>query len=107
MTLNFKMSIAICQGTRSKIDPVLKSTSTIKKWTILPASFSSSLFMSTEEVLDALEKYTQESTETDRETATRLGVNQITLKTWLRRAAQPEKCMLARLAGFLRRAGYI
>jgi hypothetical protein len=63
--------------------------------------------MSTDEVLDALEKYTMESTETDRETATKLGVNQITLKTWLRRAAQPEKCVLARLAGFLRRAGYI
>jgi hypothetical protein len=63
--------------------------------------------MSTEEVLDALEKYTKESTETHRETATKLGVNQITLKTWLRRGTHPEKCMLARLAGFLRRAGYI
>ena len=63
--------------------------------------------MSTKEVLDALEKYTKESAETDRETATKLGVNQMTLNTWRRRAAQPEKCMLARLAGFLRRAGYI
>jgi len=63
--------------------------------------------MSTEEVLDALGRYTKESTESDRETATKLGVNQLTLNTWLRRAAQPEKSVLARLAGFLRRAGYI
>jgi hypothetical protein len=63
--------------------------------------------MSTEEVLSALERYTKESAETDRETATKLGVNQITLKTWIRRAARPEKGMVARLAGFLRRAGYI
>jgi transcriptional regulator with XRE-family HTH domain len=63
--------------------------------------------MSTDEVLDALEKYTKESVESDRETATKIGVNQLTLSTWLQRVARPEKCMLARLAGFLRRAGYI
>ena len=57
--------------------------------------------MSTEEVLDALERYTKESAETDRETATKLGVTQVLLSAWLQRAAQPEKCMLARLAGFL------
>ena len=64
-------------------------------------------FMSTEEVLNALERYTKESAETDRETATKLGVTQVLLSAWLQRAAQPEKCMLARLAGFLRRVGYI
>jgi transcriptional regulator with XRE-family HTH domain len=63
--------------------------------------------MSTDEVLDALEKYTKESDDSNRETATKLGVNQVTLSTWLKRAARPEKCVLARLAGFLRRAGYI
>jgi transcriptional regulator with XRE-family HTH domain len=63
--------------------------------------------MSTDDVLDALEKYSKESDESDRQTATKLGVNQVTLSTWLKRAARPEKCMLARLAGFLRRAGYI
>jgi hypothetical protein len=63
--------------------------------------------MSTEEVLDALERYTKESAETDRETATKLGVTQVLLSAWLQRAAQPERCMLARLAGFLRRVGYI
>jgi transcriptional regulator with XRE-family HTH domain len=63
--------------------------------------------MSTEEVLEALERYTKESEETDRETATKLGVTQAVLSNWLQRAAQPEKCVLARLAGFLRRVGYI
>lgn len=63
--------------------------------------------MNTEEVLDALERYTKESDDTDRETATKLGVTQVTLSTWLRRASQPKKCVLARLAGFLRRVGYI
>ena len=51
--------------------------------------------------------YTKESAETDRETATKLGVTQGILSTWLQRAAQPEKCVLARVAGFLRRVGYI
>jgi len=63
--------------------------------------------MTTDEVLDALEKYTKESDDSTRETATKLGVNQVTLSTWLNRAARPEKCVLARLAGFLRRVGYI
>ena len=63
--------------------------------------------MTTEEVLDALERYTKESAESDRQTAAKLGVNRLTLNTWLRRAAKPEKCVLARLAGFLRRVGYL
>jgi hypothetical protein len=63
--------------------------------------------MSTEEVLNALERYARESDETDRQTATKLGVTETILADWLRRAAQPERCMLARLAGFLRRVGYI
>jgi transcriptional regulator with XRE-family HTH domain len=79
----------------------------LKKWTILPLSLSSKPLMSTDEVLDALERYTKESDDSDRETATKLGVNQLTLSTWLNRVARPEKCVLARLAGFLRRVGYI
>jgi hypothetical protein len=35
--------------------------------------------MSTEEVLKALERYTEESRESDRQTATKLGVNRMTL----------------------------
>ena len=76
-------------------------------WTILRPFISNDVVMSTDEVLDALEKYTKESDDSDRVTATKLGINQITLSTWLKRAARPEKCMLARLAGFLRRVGYI
>jgi hypothetical protein len=63
--------------------------------------------MSTQEVLDALERYTKESAETDRETATKLGVTRVLLSAWIHRSVQPEKWMLARLAGFLRRVGYI
>ena len=63
--------------------------------------------MSTEEVLKALERYTMESAETDRQTATQLGVTEEILDNWLRGVAQPERCVLARLAGFLRRVGYI
>ena len=37
-----------------------------------------------EDVLDGLERYTRESNESDRETATKLGVNRVTLKAWLR-----------------------
>ncbi len=63
--------------------------------------------MSTDEVLKALQRYAKESEETERQTATKLGVTEAILTNWLRGAAQPEKCMLARLAGFLRRVGYI
>jgi hypothetical protein len=63
--------------------------------------------MNTDDLLAALDKYTRESADSSRETATKLGVNQETLGTWLKRIARPEKCVLARLAGFLRRAGYI
>ena len=41
------------------------------------------------------------------ETATKLGVNCLTLKDWLRGVDPPQRCLLARLAGFLRRVGYL
>jgi hypothetical protein len=63
--------------------------------------------MSTEEVLKALGRYTEESRESDRQTATKLGVNRMTLTAWLRGRDRPQRCMLARLAGFLRRVGYL
>jgi transcriptional regulator with XRE-family HTH domain len=63
--------------------------------------------MTTDEVLNALGQYTKDSKETDRQTATKLGVNRITLRAWLRGKDRPEKCALARLAGFLRRVGYL
>jgi transcriptional regulator with XRE-family HTH domain len=63
--------------------------------------------MSTEEVLKALGRYTEESRESDRQTATKLGVNRTTLTDWLGGKDRPQRCMLARLAGFLRRVGYL
>ena len=63
--------------------------------------------MSTEEVLKALGRYTEESPESDRQTATKLGINRMTLIAWLGGRDRPQRCMLARLAGFLRRVGYL
>jgi hypothetical protein len=63
--------------------------------------------MSTEEVLKALERYTEESGESDHETATKLGVKGRTLTGWLSGRDRPQRSMLARLAGFLRRVGYL
>src|SRR5713101_648601 len=39
--------------------------------------------MSTEEVLQALTRYTKETNDSERQTATKLGVNCMTLSTWL------------------------
>ena len=62
--------------------------------------------MTTDEVLDALGRYTKDSKESDRQTATKLGIRRSVLWDWLRGGIQPEKCALARLAGFLKRVGY-
>jgi transcriptional regulator with XRE-family HTH domain len=64
-----------------------------------------SLAMTTDEVINALGRYRKDSKETDRQMATKLGINRMTLSAWLRRKDQPQKCALARLAGFLRRVG--
>jgi transcriptional regulator with XRE-family HTH domain len=63
--------------------------------------------VTTEEVLNALGRYTKESHESDRQTAARLGINRLTLKAWLRGVVPPQRYLLARLAGFLRRVGYL
>jgi hypothetical protein len=63
--------------------------------------------VTTEDVLNALGRYTEESNESDRQTATKLGINRLMLKAWLRGADRPQRCLLARLAGFLRRVGYL
>ena len=68
---------------------------------------TSSDSVTTEDVLTALEQYTRESNESDRETAKKLGVNRLTLHAWLRGVDPPQRCLLARLAGFLRRVGYL
>jgi transcriptional regulator with XRE-family HTH domain len=63
--------------------------------------------MSTEELLKALDRYIEESGESDRQTGTKLGVNQRTLIAWLGGRDRPQRRKLARLAGFLRRVGYL
>jgi transcriptional regulator with XRE-family HTH domain len=63
--------------------------------------------MTTDEVLDALGRYTKDSKESDRQTATKLGIRRSVLWDWLRGGIQPEKGALARLAGFLKRVGYL
>jgi hypothetical protein len=68
---------------------------------------ASSGSVTAEDVLDALGRYTRESNESDRETATKLGINRVTLKAWLRGDDLPQRCILARLAGFLKRVGYL
>jgi len=68
---------------------------------------TSSGSVTAEAVLDALGRYTRESNESDRETATKLGINRVTLKAWLRSDDLPQRCILARLAGFLKRVGYL
>ena len=63
--------------------------------------------MTTEDVLRALGRYTEESSESERQTATKLGVKRMTLSAWLGGKDRPQRFMLARLAGFLKRAGYL
>jgi hypothetical protein len=36
-----------------------------------------------------------------------VGVNRMTLTAWLRARDRPQRCILARLGGFLRRVGYL
>jgi hypothetical protein len=63
--------------------------------------------MSTDEVLDALGRYIKDSKESDRQTAAKLGTRSPILGDWLSGKTRPQKGALARLAGFLRRAGYL
>ena len=63
--------------------------------------------MTTDEVLQALGRYSKESKQSDRKTATQLGISRMMLNDWLGGKDQPQKCVLARLAGFLRRVGYL
>ena len=63
--------------------------------------------MTTDEVLDALGRYRKDSRESDRQTATKLGIRRSVLWDWLGGRIQPEKSALARLAGFLKRVGYL
>ena len=74
-----------------------------------PAFLPKSLpaFVTTEDVMKALGRYAKEANENDQRTAAILGVKRSTLIGWLRGADPPQKRILARVAGFLRRVGYL
>lgn len=63
--------------------------------------------MTTEDVMKALGRYAREVNENDRRTAAILEIKRSTLAGWLRGADPPQKRSLARVAGFLRRVGYL
>jgi transcriptional regulator with XRE-family HTH domain len=63
--------------------------------------------MNAQDICDALRRYLSESEDDQREIATKIGISWNTLSAWLAGEAEPPKSMLARLAGFLRRAGYL
>ena len=63
--------------------------------------------MTIEDVMKALGRYTSEAKESDQHMAAMLGIKRATLRAWLDGGDPPQKCILARLAGFLRRAGYL
>jgi transcriptional regulator with XRE-family HTH domain len=63
--------------------------------------------MSPDELLKALKRYLAESGQTERSTASRIGVNHHTLRRWLSEEQSPKKGKLALTAFFLRRAGYL
>jgi len=76
-------------------------------WTFRVLSFKTVVGMTTDEVLDALGRYTKDSKRSHRETAAELGIRETVLGDWLGRKALPEKSGLARIAGFLRRVKYL
>lgn len=63
--------------------------------------------MTSDDVLKALARYAREANENDGRTAATLGIKRKTLRAWLDGTDPPERFALARLAGFLRRAGYL
>ena len=63
--------------------------------------------MNAQDICDALRRYLSESEDNRREIATKIGISWITLSAWLAGEAEPPKNMLARVAGFLRRSGYL
>jgi hypothetical protein len=65
------------------------------------------LRMNAAKVIEAFYNYARDTDDTPRQTATRIGVPIKTLRAWLEGQAQPPKRLTLRLAGFLRRVGYI
>jgi hypothetical protein len=63
--------------------------------------------MTTDELMDALGRYAKDSKESDRETAAKLGITRSLLGDCLCGKTQLQKSTLARIAGFLKRVGYL
>jgi transcriptional regulator with XRE-family HTH domain len=63
--------------------------------------------MNAQDICDALRRYLNQSEDDQREIATKIGISWITLSAWLAGEAEPPKSILARVAGFLRRSGYL
>ena len=63
--------------------------------------------MNAAKVIEAFYNYARDTDDTPRQTATKIGVPIKTLRAWLEGQAQPAKRLTLRLAGFLRRVGYI
>jgi transcriptional regulator with XRE-family HTH domain len=63
--------------------------------------------ISPDELIKALKRYLQESGETERTIASRIGINRHTLHRWLSAKQSPKKGKLALTAFFLRRVGYL
>ena len=58
-------------------------------------------------LMEALRRYLEDSGETERAVASRIGINYHTLRRWLSDTNSPRKGKLALTAQFLRRAGYL
>lgn len=63
--------------------------------------------MDSKEILAALGRYSKETAATERQIATKVGIKRLTLRACLSGQHKPDKYLLARLAGFLKRSGYI
>jgi transcriptional regulator with XRE-family HTH domain len=63
--------------------------------------------MNAQDICDALRRYLSESEDDQREIATKIGISWITLSAWLAGETEPPKSILARVAGFLKRSGYL
>ena len=63
--------------------------------------------MNAQDICEALRRYLSESEDDPQEVATKIGVSWITLSAWLAGEEEPHKSILARVAGFLRRSGYL
>jgi transcriptional regulator with XRE-family HTH domain len=63
--------------------------------------------MNAQDVVIGLRRYLSESEDDRHEIASKIGVSWITLSAWLTGESEPHKRVLARVAGFLRRFGYL